>query len=233
MFTSMCCKEAPKTRVKQRIATEDEHPVQKEDIRKGYEIEPGQFVIVAPDELQRLKPKESRMITVARFVPVTVLGPEWYERPYYVSPDGDAGEYFALAEVLATGNTAGIVHWTMRGKAYVGALQAEDGYLVLNKLRYAEEVLSAAELPAPQGRALDKKELRMADELVSALEGEFQPEQFRDEYRERLMHFIQQKAKGRHPRLPVVKERKASGSLEEQLAQSLATMKRGREKKVA
>jgi DNA end-binding protein Ku len=103
----------------------------------------------------------------------------------------------------------------------------------LNKLRYAEEVLSARELPSPGGRQLESKELRMAEELVSALEGEFDPEQFRNEYRERLMHFIEEKAQGKHPRLPAVKERRAAGSLDEQLAKSLAAMKRGREKKVA
>ena len=234
-----------KTRVRQQITTEDNQsggalsrlrfarPVEKEQIRKGYEIEPGTFVILEPEELQRLKPKESRQVTFTRFVPVRALGPEWYERPYYLGPDGNAEKYFALVQALSDRQVLGIAQWTMRGKSYIGALQVEDVYLVLNKLRYAEEVLSARELPSPGGRQLESKELRMAEELVSALEGEFDPEQFRNEYRERLMHFIEEKAKGKHPRLPAVKERRAAGSLDEQLAKSLAAMKRGREKKVA
>src|SRR5579883_2549289 len=138
-----------KTRVKQQITTEDKHPVEKEKIRKGYEIEPGTFVIVDPEELKQLRPKESRSVTFTRFVPVTALTPEWYERPYYLGPDGDAEKYFALAQALRERKALGIAHWTMRGKSYNGALGVEDGYLVLLRLRYAEEVLSVRELPAP------------------------------------------------------------------------------------
>jgi DNA end-binding protein Ku len=121
----------------------------------------------------------------------------------------------------------------MRGKSYVGALKTENDCLTLIKLRYAEEVLSARELPAQEGRALEKTELHMAEELVSALEGRFEPEQFKDEYRERVMKFVEAKAKGKHPRLATVKERRTEGSLDQALAKSLAAMKRGKEKKVA
>src|SRR5207249_6266457 len=78
-----------KSRVKQQIVTEEKKQVEKEEIRKGYEIEPGTFVILETDELQKLKPKESRTISFPRFVPVSALGNEWYERPYYLAPDGD------------------------------------------------------------------------------------------------------------------------------------------------
>jgi DNA end-binding protein Ku len=105
-------------------------------------------------------------------------------------------------------------------------LRVEDGYLALIKLRYAEEVLSARELPAPAGRALEPKELRMAEELIGALEGKFDLNEFRDEYRERVMKFIEAKAKGKRPKLAVVKERRSAASLEQQLAKSLAAMKR-------
>jgi DNA end-binding protein Ku len=88
-------------------------------------------------------------------------------------------------------------------------------------------------LTAPGGPALDEKELRMAKELVSALEGQFNPDEFHDDYRERVMTFLQAKAKGKHPRLPAVKERKSSGSLDDQLARSLAALKRGKEKRIA
>jgi DNA end-binding protein Ku len=73
----------------------------------------------------------------------------------------------------------------------------------------------------------------MAEELIGALEGKFEPGEFRDEYRERLTEFIDVKAKGKHPRLPQISERRTGGSLDQQLAESLAAMKRGREKKVA
>jgi len=222
-----------KSRVKQQLTTEDKKPVQKEEVRKGYEIDPGRFVLVEPEELHRLKPRESRIVGVTRFVPTRALRPEWFERPYYLGPDGEVEKYLGLAEALQKRNVLGIAHWTMRGKAYVGALRVEDGYLVLIKLRYSEEVLSARDLPAPEGRPLDPKELRMAEQLIAALEGEFKPEQFRDEYRQRVMAFVEAKAKGKHPRLPVVKDRRSAGSLDQQLAKSLAAMKHGLGKKVA
>src|SRR5215212_6009469 len=87
-----------KSLVKQQMVTQDQQALEKKDIRKGYEIEPGTFVILEEEELQRLKPEESRTIKLSRFVPPTALGNEWYERAYYVGPDGDEGEYFALAE---------------------------------------------------------------------------------------------------------------------------------------
>jgi len=224
---------ATKSRVKQEMVSEDKEPVEKTEIRKGYEIEPGTFVIVEASELEQLKPKESRTINMLRFLPMSHLGNEWYERPYYLGPDDDAGLYFALAEALENRNVLGIARWSMRGKSYVGALFVENGYLMLIKLRYAEEVLSAKDLPAPSGRPLDAKELRMAEELIGALEGKFDAAEFRDEYRDRLASFIQAKAKGKHPRLAEIKERRTVGSLDQQLAKSLAAMKRGREKKVA
>jgi DNA end-binding protein Ku len=73
----------------------------------------------------------------------------------------------------------------------------------------------------------------MAQELVSALEGTFEPEEFHDDYRERVVTFVEAKAKGKHPRLPTIKERPTGASLNDQLARSLAALKRGREKKVA
>jgi DNA end-binding protein Ku len=222
-----------KERVKQQIVTDEKQKVGKEEIRKGYEIEPGTFVVLETAELDALKPKESRTILFPRFIPVDALGLEWYERPYYLGPDGNEDDYFALASALNKREVLGIAQWAMRGKAYVGALRAEGDYLVLIKLRYSEEVLSARDLPAPGGRDLSEKELKMAEELVNALDGKFQPKDFRDEYRERLAEFLEAKAKGKHPRLPQIKERRAAGSLDQQLAKSLAAIKRGKEKKVA
>jgi DNA end-binding protein Ku len=215
-----------KTRVKQEMVTEDHQHLGKADIRKGYEVESGRFVILAEEELQHLKPKESRTIGFARFVPPSAVGNEWYERPYYLGPDGDETNYFALAEALTRQDLIGIVRWSMRGKSYVGALRAEGGYLVLIKLRYSQEVLSDRELPAPEGRPLAQNELRMAEELVSALEGSFDPKEYRDEYRDRLQTFIEAKARGKSTRLPVIKERTTVASLDQQLAKSLAAMKR-------
>jgi DNA end-binding protein Ku len=231
----------PKTklRVKQHLidstggAAEDSKATKSES-KKGYEIESGTFVILEEEELKKLQPKDSRDIALARFVPHEAISNAWYERAYYLAPDGKEGEYFALAEAMTKKNVEAIARWTMRGKSYVGALLPAGDYLALIKLRYAEEVLSAQDLPQPTGPSLDSKELRMAEELVGAMDGKFEPDKFHDEYRERMLAFIKAKAKGRPPRLATLEPKeKVASSLTNQLAKSLAALKPEKRKKVA
>jgi DNA end-binding protein Ku len=118
----------------------------------------------------------------------------------------------------------------MRNKAYSGALGAQDGYLVLSTLRNAEEVVAADELPKPAGRPPTKKELELANHLVSLLEGEFDPADYKDDYRERLLDFIAKKAKGHAPRLATVKTKRKTTELDSVLAKSIKALK---EKKAA
>ena len=218
-----------KDRVKQHMVNpESGEEVPNEEIRKGYEIEPGRFVILNEKELDELQPKPSRDIEVLEFVPPEAISQQWYERPYYLGPDGDVKSYFALAEALETKNREGVAHWVMRNKAYVGALRAQDGYLLLFTLRNANEVIAAEELPKPSGRAPTQKELSMAKQLVSLLEGEFNPKDYKDEYRERVMEFVERKAKGKAPRLKAVKTKRAATSLDSVLAKSLASLKKGK-----
>ena len=112
----------------------------------------------------------------------------------------------------------------MRKKYYSGALRAVDDYLFLFTLRDANEVILADELTKPSGAAPTQKELAMAKQLVEMLQGEFNPKEYKDEYRERVMEFIEAKAKGRRPRLHAVQTRKPSTSLMDQLAKSLKTV---------
>jgi len=215
-------------RVKQRMVSPDSgDEVGNEEIQKGYEIEPGKFVIVTEEELEKLQPKASRDIEIAEFVPPEAISQQWYERPYYLAPDGDEKNYFALVEALTNRNREGIAHWVMRNKAYFGALRAEGDYLVLVTLRNAEEVISARDLPKPAGRAPTAKELSMAKQLVSLLEEEeFKPSDYKDEYRERVMEFIEKKAKGKAPRLHAVKTKRKTTSLDSVLAKSLQSLRK-------
>ena len=121
----------------------------------------------------------------------------------------------------------------MRGREYTGVLRAQDGYLMLVTLRYAEGMVSAKELEAPSGRALDKRELEMGKQLVSLLEGEFDASEFKDEYRDRVLEFIEKKAKGHKPRLHSVKSKRETTTLDKVLARSIATLKKQKEKLAA
>jgi DNA end-binding protein Ku len=214
-------------RVKQHMVRPDaDEEVATEEIQKGYEIEPGRFVVVTDEELEELQPKPSREIEITEFVPPEAISQQWYERPYYLAPDGDEKAYFALVEALKNRNREGIAHWVMRNKAYVGALRAEGDYLVLVTLRNAEEVISAQDLPKPGGRAPTQKELNMAKQLVALLEGEFNAKDYKDEYRERVMEFIEKKAKGKAPRLHAVKSRRKTSSLDSVLEKSLQSLRK-------
>jgi len=214
-------------RVKQHMVSPDSgDEVATEEIQKGYEIEPGRFVVVTDEDLAKLEPKASRDIEITEFVPPEALSQQWYERPYYLGPDGDEKSYFALAEALKNREREGLAHWVMRKKNYIGALRAEGDYLLLVTLRNAAEVISAKDLPKPAGRAPTAKELNMAKQLVSMLEDEFNPADYKDEYRERVMEFIEKKAKGKAPRLRAVKAKRKPSSLDSVLEKSLRALKK-------
>jgi DNA end-binding protein Ku len=218
-----------KTRVKQHMVDADGgEEVANEKIQKGFEVAPGTFVILDEKELKSLEPKATREIELKNFVPQRAIAPEFYDRPYYLGPDGDQTAYFALAGALRKQDREGVAHWVMRKQPYVGVLRAEGDHLVLFTLRSADEVLSAKELPRPAGRAPEKKELSMAKLLVELLKGEFNPKDYQDEYRQRVKEFIEKKAKGRAPKLRLVKNKRQPASLDKILLKSIESLKKGK-----
>jgi DNA end-binding protein Ku len=183
------------------------------------------FVMLRKHELEALEPTASRDIDVRHFVPSENIHPQWYDRPYYLGPDGDQASYFALAKALAKQGKEGIAHWTMRKKEYVGALRSEGGYLLLITLHQQGDILTAEELEPPAGRKLDPKERQLAEQLVRALEDDFDPEQYHDEYRERVQALIQAKRKGEEYVVDEEIPEPSRGSLRQMLAASLKHMK--------
>jgi DNA end-binding protein Ku len=192
-------------RVQQRmIHPETGEVVPAEKIQKGFEAEPGVFVLLGEEELSALEPEPAREIRVTRFVDPEALAQQWYDRPYYLGPDGSRQAYFALAQALSTSGKEGVARWVMRKKRYLGALRPTgDGHLLLVTLRHAGEVITADQLEAPGGRAMDAKELELAKQLVAALEGSFDPADYRDDYRQRVLELVESKAKGK--KLPAPK----------------------------
>jgi DNA end-binding protein Ku len=216
-----------KMRVKQHMIDPDSgDEVPAPEIQKGYEIEPGRFVILTEEDLEALQPPASRDIDIIEFVDQDAISQQWYERPYYLGPDDGANDYFALAEALQNKEREGIAQWVMRNKYYAGALRAVDDYLFLFTLRDANEVILAKDLAKPAGAAPTQKEVTMATQLVEMLQGEFNPKDYKDEYRSRVMEFIERKAKGRAPRLKAVKSKRQAGGLDTALAKSIAALKK-------
>lgn len=217
--------------VKQKmIHPETGKEVPYDEIRKAYPLSRERLVMLDDEDLESLEPESSREIEVMRFVDPAEIDHRWYERPYFLGPDGANGTYFALAEALEGAKKEGVARWVMRKKSYIGSLRAEDGYLRLIVLRHAEEVIVAEELPAPEGRALNKKEVAMAGQLVDALSGTFDPSQYRDEYRDRVMELVETKAKGGKVKRTKFRPRPAA---EESLDQVLAASLKGTKKRRA
>lgn len=204
--------------------------VERDDIRRGVEVEAGVFVVLEPDELAELEPPASREVEVTRCLERGAIDHAWYDRPYFLGPDGDPGPYFALVTALTEAGAEAVCRWVMRSKRYQGALRAERGYLVLTTLRSAEEVVPVSELAAPPGRKLDPKELKLAEQLIEALAGEFDPTEYHDEYRERVQELVDAKARGEELELRRPKARKPVRALRSALE---ASLKAARERRVA
>jgi DNA end-binding protein Ku len=219
--------------VKQHMVDPDTGKVvDKDDIRRAFQTDEGELVVFGDDELAGTVPEASREIEITRFVPQGTITHPLYDRPYYLGPDEQDEAYFALAGALRKRNVEGVAHWTMRGKEYVGALRAEGDYLMLITLRRAGEVVPATALPAPAGRALDDREIAMARQLVAAMEDPFDITEYHDEYRERVLDYVQAKAAGKVVKFPRAPKKRAETSLADVLQASLAATD-GKERKRA
>lgn len=213
--------------VRQRIVRKtDGKEVSKDERRKAFPIEGDRAVVLTPQELEELEPKPSRDIELLRFVPPSLLGAPWYDRPYYLGPDEDEKSYFALIEALEKREVLGIARWVMRQKRYLGALSVLGGYLTMVTLRRAEQVLAVPRLePA---RKSDEKELKLAGQLVDSIAEDFDPGLWQDEYHERVCKLIEEKAKGKKVELHRPKPKRPTADLAEQLRRSLASVKERR-----
>jgi DNA end-binding protein Ku len=191
--------------VKQRMVDpRSQREVPPEAVRRGLAIEPGLFVVLQEAELEQLRVESSRSIEITSFVPAAAIDQAWYSRPYLLGPDTSAPEFAALHAALHASGLHGIARWAMRGKRYFGALAARDSQLSLIALRAAEEVVAASALEAPATGAVSAAERSLAKQLVAALDAKFEPEALRDDYRERVLAFIEAKAQGKH--LELVRE---------------------------
>ena len=218
--------------VKQHMVDPDTGKVvESADVRRAFESDDGQLVILGDDELEAVQPTPSRDIEITHFLPVDAIDHPWFDRPYYLGPDEEEKAYFALVAALRKKKVEGLARWVMRNKEYAGALRVEGDYLMLITLRHAGEVVPPSALPAPSGRALESREVAMALQLVGSMEAPFDLTAFHDEYRERVLELVQAKAAGKVTKFPKAPKKKAATTLADVLEASVAAM--GREKKRA
>lgn len=178
------------------VNPETEEAVTKDHIKRGVISSEGDVVILDDDELASLEPEPSREIELLQFLPLGTIDRRFYRRPYYLGPDGSDTKYAALIAALENSEREGLARWVMRGKPYVGALRLHRGYPLLVALRYADEVVAISTIRTPKGSEPHEREVQMSQQLIQMLEAEFTPEQYHDEYRERVLQLIEKKTTG-------------------------------------
>jgi DNA end-binding protein Ku len=183
-----------------RVAEADGEEVEYNDIVKGYEIAPEQYVVITRDELEELDPKKTRAIEVLDFVDLDDIDPIYFDHPYYLGPDKGAERAYALlVKAMEDAHKVAIARFVLRNRESLAALRPMDGVMTMATMRFADEVVSTQEISDVLGEEAEppkKKELEMAKALIDSLTSEFDADQYRDEYREELLSLIERKARG-------------------------------------
>ena len=186
----------------QRYCPEDEAVVEWNDVVRGYEIGPEQYVIMEPEDFEKVPVDTTRTIEITDFVPDEQIDPIFYQKTYYIEPDKVGGKPFALLrEVLKDSKLVALAKVTLRQKEQLCTLRVYNDVIALETMFYADEIRTTEELDAPDTK-ISEKELEMARSLVKMLTGDFQPEKYTDNYREALMELIEAKAEGQEIKRP-------------------------------
>lgn len=224
-------RESDSARIKhRRVAEGTDEEVPYENIIKAYELSPGQYVPLSKDEMAALAPEKTRAIDVQDFVDIEEIDPMYFDSPYYLGPaDGAEKAYSLLAAAMESSGKAAITRFVFRNKEHLAALRAADGVLTLTTMRFHDEVVPASELDVLPDKKpkVAKREREMAEQLIASLSTEFEPNQYRDEYREQLLSLIEQKAEGKEIVAPEAEAPKATKApdLMAALEESIAAVK--------
>ncbi len=187
------------SRVKQkRVAEATGEEVPWDDIVKGYEYARGSYVVLEPEEIDAANPKATHTIDIVAVVCRDCIDPPYFNRPYYIVPEQTGRKPYALLrEVLSRNGQIAVARVVIRTRQYLAALFPEGDALVLDLLRYADELRSGADLDLPSTDLAEvgvtDKELALAEQLVSALVEEWDPSQYSDTYRNDLLDLIKRK----------------------------------------
>jgi DNA end-binding protein Ku len=186
----------------QYVCSADGEKVERDDMVKGYEFAPGQWVTFTPEELKALEEASTQAIEIAEFVPLDRIDPVYFERPYYLGPDrGGAKAYRLLAEALRRSGKAALARYAARGKGYLVLLRPVNGRLVMQELLHADEVRPVDEVEF-DAVELKEPEVQLALQLVEQTASDsFHPERYPDEVRARTLALIDEKVKGQEIRV--------------------------------
>ena len=217
----------------ERVCTADGADVPWDDIVKGYEYRKGKYVVVTNEEFKTAALSASSTVALREFVPASSIDARYFETPYFLIP-GKGGEmaYAVMREALKKTDTVGLGTIVIHQREHVAGLKAMGNALVLELMRFADELVDESDYTFPSTKEVRAPELNMAQQLIDGLKAEFHPDQYRDQYHANLMKIIKAKMKGTHAKLE--EPESATGDakvidLMERLQQSLAgSGKRGK-----
>jgi DNA end-binding protein Ku len=183
-----------------RVAEVDEKEVPWEHIVKGYEFDKDQFIVMSQEDFKRVNLSSNQTVDIKEFVDLEEIDPMFFDEPYFLAPEkGGAKAYALLRESLQRSGKVGLAKVIIKTREHLAAVKPLGKALVLELMHFADELADPKELKLPDEK-LGQKELAMADSLIEKMVGKWDPETYKDEYREAVMAIIEEKIKadGKH-----------------------------------
>lgn len=200
-----------------------------ENIVKGYKME-DRYIVLDPEDFAAVSPEKSKILSVKQFVKEEEIDPVYFETPYFLEPQKNGEEaYKLLLKALIKTKMAGIGTFILREKEILGLVRPfENKILMVNRMRFPQEIRSYEDLKMPSAKAPKTEELDMAESLIKQLATEFTPEKFKDTYHDDLMKIIEQKAKGKKTK--AIEDEQPESAPSDLMAQLKASLESGKKK---
>jgi DNA end-binding protein Ku len=177
-----------------RVAEKDGKEVPWDQIVKGYEYEKGKYVVLKDEDFERVDLEATQTVDIQDFVDQEEIDPIFFYKPYYLEPlKGGDKAYALLRDALKDSNKVGIAKVVIKTRQYLAGVKPEDGVLVLELMHFADELADPGKLHVPKKTEVGKREMNMAKSLIDSMSSKWNPEKYRDDYREALMEVIEEK----------------------------------------
>jgi DNA end-binding protein Ku len=177
-----------------RVAEKDGKEVPWDQIVKGYEYEKGKYVVLKDEDFERVDLEATQMVDIQDFVDLDEIDPIFFYKPYYLEPQkGGDKAYALLRDALEDSRKVGIAKVVIKTRQYLAGVKPEDGALVLELMHFADELADTGKLHLPKKVEVGKREMNMAKSLIDSMSSKWNPEKYRDDYREALMEVIEEK----------------------------------------
>ena len=177
-----------------RVAEKDGKEVSWDQIVKGYEYEKGKYVVLKDEDFERVDLEATQTVDIKDFVDQEDIDPMFFYKPYYLEPQkGGDKAYALLRDALKDSNKVGIAKVVIKTRQYLAGVKPEDSALVLELMHFADELADAEKLHVPKKTEVGKREINMAKSLIDSMSSKWNPEKYKDDYREALMEVIEEK----------------------------------------